>query len=342
MKLTTKLIAITLLMATAFAGECTKDKCDKCEANTGATIKFCSQCHGAAIFKTGDDRTCTGGTEITNCEKYNVQNAKSTCIQCKSGFQLFVATPVENSTCITCNLATNYISAAGVCTAATAVTDCTAYKKLENKCETCGNSKTINDAATPACATAIANCVVIDSTGANKCTTAAVGYHVKAADKTVVQNIANCDVASDTEADKPTKCKTCKEGFWLTAATTACEALTVANCAASTGTKAECTTCKTGFAVKTDKTACDAVPTGCLTAAYDATTLKCTMCSMAAGYYASDVKGTATFGTPAGWEQVCTKTGAAATTTTTTTTGAAGSSAQIVAFGVILAMISNF
>lgn len=338
MKLTTKLIAITLLMATAFAGECTKDKCSKCEANTGATIKFCSECTGAAIFKTGDDRTCVGGTEITNCLKYNVQNAKATCIACKTGFQLFVATPVENSTCVACNLATNYLNATGVCTAATAVTDCTAYKLLENKCETCGNSKTINDAATPACATAITNCIQIDSTGANKCKIAAAGFHIKA-DASVGTNVANCMTpVATSDTTKAAECVTCNTGFWLTGTKT-CEALTVANCAASTGTKTECTTCKTGFAAKTDKTACDAVPTGCSAASYDATTLKCTQCDINGSYFATDIKGTATFGTPAGWEQVCTKTAAA---TTTTTTGAAGSSAQIVAFGVILAMISNF
>merc|ERR1712203_915489 len=57
MKLTTKLIAITLMLATATlaAGECTKDKCGKCEANTGATAKYCTQCVGAAIFGTAED-----------------------------------------------------------------------------------------------------------------------------------------------------------------------------------------------------------------------------------------------------------------------------------------------
>ena len=169
MKLTTKLIAITLLIAITFAGECTQGKCEKCEANTDATIKYCTQCHGAAIFKTGTDRTCTGGTEITDCLKYNVQNDKATCIACKTGFHLFVATPVENSTCVACNLATNYINATGVCTAATPVTDCATYKLLENKCETCKNGKTINDATTPACVNSMTRCLVIDSSGPNKC-----------------------------------------------------------------------------------------------------------------------------------------------------------------------------
>jgi len=329
-------------MATAFAGECTKDKCEKCEANTGAAIKYCTRCHGAAIFKTGTDRTCTGGTAITNCEKYEVSAGdKVGCVGCTTGFHLWVGATIDLNLCVACDLTTKFINTSGVCSTPTAVTGCATFANGADKCTACTTGKTITDkAVNPTCETSITNCNVIDNTAATKCKTPATGFHVKA-DGTIGTNITNChDAAAGADGVRATDCATCKDGFWKAADAKSCAALTVANCNASTGTAAECTTCKTGFVAKTDKTACDALPTGCLTAAFDGTVLKCTMCSMAASYYASDVKGTATFGTPAGWEQVCTKTGAAATTTTTT--GAAGSSAQIVAFGVILAMISNF
>ena len=118
-----------------------------------------------------------------------------------------------------------------------------------------------------------------------------------------------------------------------------CVVSTVTNCKTLPDDKAgECTTCKTGFVLKKDKLKCDALPAGCAAAYYDAT-VQCTTCDIAGSYYATDVKGTATFndGAKDQWEQVCTKSAAAGGA------GGAGSTSQIVAVSVmILAMISNF
>merc|ERR1712060_738973 len=141
-----------------------------------------------------ENRTCVGGTVITGCLEYKTtdETANGTvyCSKCDNSkhYYSYVATGAAATTavCKLCDLtvAEKYLKQAdGTCASATAVADCASYTGA-GLCASCKNSKTINDASPPTCATAITNCVVIDSTGANKCKTAASGYHVKA-DSTV-------------------------------------------------------------------------------------------------------------------------------------------------------------
>merc|ERR1712032_827628 len=322
-----------LATATLAAGECTKDKCGKCAANTGATVKYCTRCVGAAIFGTAENRTCVGGTAITGCLEYmttdDTANGTVYCSKCDASknYYSYVATGAAATTavCKLCDLsvAEKYLKQAdGTCATATAVTDCASYTNA-GLCATCKNSKTINDASPPACSTSITNCVLIDGATTTKCKTAAPKFHVKA-DGTVGANIANCDVAVQTDdATKAAQCTTCSTGFFKSSAT-ARDALTVANCASSTGTKDNCSVCKAGFTVKADNSACTATPP----------VLKCKTCDVAGGYFATDVDGTAKIGTD--WAQTCTK-------TTVAPAGGSTTSSQIVAISVmVLAMISNF
>merc|ERR1712060_854862 len=98
MKLTTKLIAITLMLATATlaAGECTKDKCGYCAATANAAAKYCKECVGAAIFGAADARTCVGGTAITGCKNYKTKNI---CVKPIANCSV----PLSATECTTCN-----------------------------------------------------------------------------------------------------------------------------------------------------------------------------------------------------------------------------------------------
>lgn len=131
MKFVIRLVTITLLLTstTLAVGNCTVGRCTNCEISTDPTPrKYCTQCDGAPISGTGINRSCTGGTEIPNCKTYNVQNGKPTCIGCKAGSSLFVDSPIENSICVPCNLATHYVNTTtGLCTAAGFVLDCIKY-----------------------------------------------------------------------------------------------------------------------------------------------------------------------------------------------------------------------
>ena len=359
MKLTTKLIAITLMLATATlaAGECTKDKCGYCAATTNAAAKYCKECVGAAIFGAADARTCVGGTAITGCKHYkntdDTANGKPYCATCDTagGYQLVVVDAGDK----TKNICVKPITG---CKTALSATECTTcadgyYKKVADKtcatitatncvtgvddkpaeCATC-KAQFVLKADKTCAAMTVTNCAVGVADKPAECTTCNDKYYIKT-DKTCASITAtNCKTGV---LDKPAECSVCDSGYVLKADKT-CAAITVTNCSVGVADKpAECTTCKTGFVLKKDKTKCDALPTGCAVAYSDAD-IKCEMCDIAGSYYATDVKGTAVFnnGTDDHWDQVCTK-------TVTPGGGAGGSSSQIVAVSVmILAMISNF
>ena len=240
MKFDTKLITITFLLAsvTLAAGSCTKEKCVKCEATTDAIpLKFCSLCYGAPISGTGNDRSCSGGIEITNCLFYNVQNGKPTCVGCKPDSELFVADPAENSTCVTCNVATHYVNAStGICTAATSVPGCARYQANGDKCVACVAGKTLTDAVSPGCETTITNCDLIDGVSATVCAKCAESYYGNGTNACNPTNIANCSIATGLNS-----CSKCKPGFFATTGSV-CDPHAIQNCATGVSA-ATCNSC---------------------------------------------------------------------------------------------------
>ena len=188
MKLTTKLIAITLMLASATlaaTGACTKDKCGYC-AMTG-TDKYCEKCVGAAIFGTAADRKCEGGTAITGCLTYEntdaTANGKAYCSGCDTagGYQL-IAGAGGDKTKNTC------VKPIANCTTALSATECT----------TC-SAGYVQKAADKTCiAITAANCKVGIADKAAECATCNDGYGLKTADKTcVLVTTPNCKVGVD-------------------------------------------------------------------------------------------------------------------------------------------------
>lgn len=184
MKLTTKLIAITLMLATATlaAGECTKDKCGYCAATANAAAKYCKECVGAAIFGAADARTCVGGTAITGCKNYkntdDTANGKAYCSGCDTagGYKLVVvdandktknicvkpiancSVPLSATECTTCN-DKHSLMTAKTCTATTDTNCKTGVANTPAECSACMSGYSLN--------TTNKNCVVATAAAAN-------------------------------------------------------------------------------------------------------------------------------------------------------------------------------
>jgi len=95
MKLTIQLITITLILASATlaaagTGACTAGACGYCEMK--GTDKYCTVCHNNAMKGAGINRTCSGGTVIDGCDKYETvdgtDTAKVYCSSCKTGYYM--------------------------------------------------------------------------------------------------------------------------------------------------------------------------------------------------------------------------------------------------------------
>jgi len=94
MKLTTKLITITLILASATlaagTGGCTAGACDYCEMK--GTDKYCTACHNSAMKGAGINRICSGGTAIDGCDLYKTTDDTDAgtvyCASCKTGYYM--------------------------------------------------------------------------------------------------------------------------------------------------------------------------------------------------------------------------------------------------------------
>ena len=313
MNFSTKLITITLILASATlaqagTGACTAGACRYCD-KTGED-KFCDACIDTAMSGAGINRKCSGGTTVTGCDLYkttdDTSSGKVYCSSCDTQNSYYLKTDAGDktkNTCVKCDRTKNHMTAAVECKTATVVAGCALYSSTEDKCASCETGKVL---ISNKCETAIANCNVHSAT-VGECTTCATTFHLATDKKSCKANIANCATAKDgsldtkcttcvskyttkaadetcqaitvanclsAPADKPAECTGCADGYFLESAT-ACTKITVANCKRSDTSKkaGECDQCESGFFKKEDKTMCTAMES-CSSALYK-TTLQC-------------------------------------------------------------------
>ena len=347
MKLTTQLITITLILASATlavgTGACTAGACGYCEM-TG-TDKYCTICHGSAMKGSGINRICSGGTTIDGCATYKTTDSSDSatvyCSSCMTGYYMDSTGAKSTYKCNKCDSTTSWHKEGKTCTVATVVDGCATYQEGKDECSTCKTGKGMTPAKK--CVTAITNCSSHSET-VGECSKCLTGFYLATDKKSCPANIANCSKAKDTSestkckdcnvkfttkasdetcqaitatncdyanADKPAECIDCADGYFLASGATTCTAITVANCRSSFTSKdaAKCDSCMFGYFKKEDKTACTAMASCENGSAFYKTTLQCYQCDTVNNYFATDIKGTAEIVdlSPKAWEQVCTK-----------------------------------
>ena len=225
MKFTTKMIAIVLMLtaSTLAAGACTADKCAKCEANAGASLKYCTKCYKEPLFGATTERKCSGGTTIVGCEVYSTNAAGDNyCSACRCTHSLNVAANTKDNTCIALILDCQTATVANQCTlcmpgfsiegnicAANAVPNCKiGVINDKTKCQTCNDFHGLTGIGGCAGNVGNPNCLVGKLDAPTKCTFCADGYALMTSELCTVLAAANTNCKNGL-ANDAAKCSVC-------------------------------------------------------------------------------------------------------------------------------------
>ena len=225
MESSTKTIAIILMLAasTLAAGACTANKCSKCEANAGATLKYCTQCHNEPLFGATTNRLCSGGTAVTGCQVYNTNAAGDNyCSACLCTYSLKTAANTKDNTCIKlirdCNTATvegqctlcrpGYSIEGNLCVA-NAVPNCKiGVVNDKTKCEACNDFYGLTGIGGCAGNVGNPNCLIGKLDAPTKCTFCADGYALMTSELCTFLAAANTNCKNGL-ANDAAKCSVC-------------------------------------------------------------------------------------------------------------------------------------
>ena len=319
---------------------CTPLSCAYC--NKVGDSKFCTRCIGTNMVGTANNRKCSDpipeGCISTKATSDSPQ-ASIYCDVCdeKNNYHLVNHVEKSNSSCLKCDLSTNYISISDCVGVSNKIENCAQYGHSDVLCTKCEEYYSLTSDKTM-CVQNLPHCEVMENESA--CNLCNSGSHLHGGE--CAYNISNCTTADPQ--DPSSRCNICETGYVLdTKYGDSCLQITVLNCASSIigeshtcttclpgyylldptscqkgqipncstySSEKECETCQLGFVRKEDKSECGEMDFRCISA-ISTDSFKCVECKSLSGFYATDVIGKEPIvvGDSHKWEQLCTTTG---------------------------------
>ena len=254
--------------------ECQVSNCSKCKVTDAYGCEICAQsfflqnsslCSSCPL----NCLSCQNGVSCDTCAPNHAFNATTAVCECQNSPNCMTCNAPDSSTCAACKGGFFLNDADKLCKSCTL--NCLSCQD-GTSCATCAANHSFNSSTnTCECATS-ANCQTCDSTDSSKCAVCKPDFTKGKDTSLCYQCPLNCKSCSSGDS-----CDQCAEGHTFNNVTKTCECTGAANCQTCNPTDpSKCSSCKAGFFLDQTTSGCSACAKNCLQCSNAA---NCTSCA---------------------------------------------------------------